>query len=83
VRPVSVGNTKALGELTRSVDDWISDRDDLAARVTKVAGNMRKAGPVAGAENSDADRQGTPLRWAGASDFTEPNVTVDSNTRHT
>ena len=83
MRSVRVGNAEALGELARSVDDGIGDGDDPAARVTKVAGNMRKAGPVAGAENSDADRQGTPLRWAGAGNFTEPNVTEDSSTRHT
>lgn len=78
-----MGNEEALGKLTRSIDDRIGDSDDLAARVTQIAGDVRKAGPVAGAENSDADRQGTPLQWAGAGNFTGPNVTVDSNTRHT
>lgn len=83
VRSECVRYAEAFGELARPIDDGIGDGDDAAAWVTEIAGNVRKAGPVAGAENSDADRQGTPLQWAGAGNFTDPNVTADINTRHT
>jgi hypothetical protein len=77
-------DAEAFGEVTRSIDDRVGDGNEAATRISEVAGNMRKAGPVAGAENSDADRQGTPLlEWASVGKFTRPNVTEDFDARHT
>ena len=53
---------ESIRELSRPLGDRVGDGDDLAAVVALKAGNMSQRCPVAGAKNSNSNRQGSLLR---------------------
>src|SRR5581483_7808938 len=48
-------NVELASGLARPIDVGVRDRDDAAALIAAIAGQMRAAGPGAGAEDGDSD----------------------------
>ena len=50
-----VGNVEVAGRLARAIELGVGDRDDAAARIAAIAGQVRAARPGAGPEHADAN----------------------------